>query len=76
MTRTALTGVRDEGNRPGVASPPWKKRIHEALATPWKAFARSPLGLASILGQAADQPPFRRAKCRPHPLAVARRQRS
>ena len=40
----------------------WKKQIHEALATPWKAFARSPLGLASILGQAADQPPFRRPK--------------
>jgi hypothetical protein len=50
----------------------WKKRIHEALATPWKAFARSPLGLASILGQAADQLPFRRPKRSRHrPLAIA-----
>jgi hypothetical protein len=36
MTRTALTGVRDEGNRLGwpPIAPALEKRIREALATP------------------------------------------
>jgi hypothetical protein len=67
MTRTALTGVRDEGNRLGwrPIAPPWKSesvRLWRLLAGP--VCARSLLGLASILGQAADRPPFRRAKRR------------
>src|SRR5215472_14989543 len=66
--RTALTGVRDEGNRPRVASDSLRagKRIHEALATPGWPGVRS-----QSWDGAADQPPFRCAKRRP--LAIAER---
>ncbi len=55
-----------------------EKRILEAPATPGRPGVRQ---IAAKFGvnpetSAADQPPFRRAKRRPHPLAVARRQRS
>ena len=42
MTRTALTGVRDEGNRLGwpPIAPSLEKRIHGALATPGRPGVR------------------------------------
>ena len=42
MTRTALTGVRDEGNRLGwpPIAPALEKRILEALATPGRPGVR------------------------------------
>jgi hypothetical protein len=42
MTRTALTGVRDEGNRLGwpPIAPALEKRIREALATPGRPGVR------------------------------------
>jgi DNA-binding transcriptional regulator YhcF (GntR family) len=42
MTRTALTGVRDEGNRLGwpPIAPALEKRIREALATPGRPSVR------------------------------------
>ena len=75
--RAAVTGLQDERNRLG-----WRPVASALENGRWRLLdgpvcARSPLDLASILGQAADQLPFRRAKRRrPHPLAVARRQRS
>ena len=59
--RSALTRVRDEGNRPWVASDSLGagNRVHEALATPGWPGMRS-----QSWDGAADQPLFRRRKRR------------
>ena len=66
--RSALTRVRDEGNRPWVASDSLGagKRVHEALATPgWPGVRRIAARFwRQSWDSAADQPLFRRRKRR------------
>ena len=71
--RAAVAGLQDERNRLG-----WRPVASALENERWRLLdgpvcARSPLDLASILGQAADQPLFRRPKRRRRSALVPRK---